>query len=295
MSTATVRDTPLDGALWLTRHGFAVFPVDHPGLQQCAGIGQGHDPATCTHRGKHPAVAFTRTHASDEHQVRALFGAQLRNVGVAVGATTGPDGEQLLVVDSDRPAALEDAATALGQQHTPTMRVHTAKGHHDYYWAPAHLKLGNGLGTLKGQFDGDVRAGNAYVIGPGSVHATGVIYELDDPEQPPVAAPAWLLTALTTKPTPAPAPAGPAAPIQLDTDRLDAYTRRALQAECDAIARAADGEQNNQINTSAFSIGTLVAAGALTEHEARQALAAAARAGGHPDGRALPTLSLIHI
>lgn len=290
MSTATVRDTPLDGALWLTRHGFAVFPVDHPGLQQCAGIGQGHDPATCTHRGKHPAVAFTRTHASDEHQVRALFGAQLRNVGVAVGATTGPDGEQLLVVDSDRPAALEDAATALGQQHTPTMRVHTAKGHHDYYWAPAHLKLGNGLGTLKGQFDGDVRAGNAYVIGPGSVHATGVIYELDDPEQPPVAAPAWLLTALTTKPTPAPAPAGPAAPIQLDTDRLDAYTRRALQAECDAIARAADGEQNNQINTSAFSIGTLVAAGALTEHEARQALAAAARAGGHPDGRALPTI-----
>jgi putative DNA primase/helicase len=290
LSTATVRDTPLDGALWLTRHGFAVFPVDHPGLQQCAGIGQGHDPATCTHRGKHPAVAFTRTHASDEHQVRALFGAQLRNVGVAVGATTGPDGEQLLVVDSDRPAALEDAATALGQQHTPTMRVHTAKGHHDYYWAPAHLKLGNGLGTLKGQFDGDVRAGNAYVIGPGSVHATGVIYELDDPEQPPVAAPAWLLTALTTKPTPAPAPAGPAAPIQLDTDRLDAYTRRALQAECDAIARAADGEQNNQINTSAFSIGTLVAAGALTEHEARQALAAAARAGGHPDGRALPTI-----
>ncbi|MFH9977913.1 phage/plasmid primase, P4 family [Streptomyces sp. NPDC017179] len=291
MSTATVRDTPLDGALWLIRHGFAVFPVDHPGLDQCAGIGNGHNPATCTHRGKHPAVAFTRTHACDEHQVHALFGTRLRNVGVAVGATTGPDGAQLLVVDSDRPAALEHAAAHLGKRHTPTMRVHTAQGHHDYYWAPASLKLGNGLGTLKGIFDGDVRAGNAYVIGPGSVHATGVIYELDNPEQLPVAAPAWLLTALTTKPAPAPVPTGPAAPIQLDTRQLDAYTRKVVQAECDAIANAADKTQNNTINTAAFNLGTLVGAGALSETEAQQALLAAARAGNHPDGRAIPTIN----
>ncbi|MFH9816175.1 phage/plasmid primase, P4 family [Streptomyces sp. NPDC017230] len=290
MSTATVRDTPLDGALWLISHGFAVFPVDHPGLEQCAGIGNGHDPATCEQRGKHPAVAFTKVHTRDEHQVHALLGTQLRNVGVFVGATTGPNGEQLLVVDSDRQGALEDAAAALGEQHVPTMRVHTAQGHHDYYWAPAGLKLGNSLGTLKGHFDGDVRAGNAYVIGPGSVHATGVVYDLDDDQQPPVAAPAWLLTALTTKPAPAPTPAGPAAPIPLAPERVDAYTRRAVQAECDSIARAADGEQNNILNTAAFSLGTLVAAGALTETEARQALLAAARAGGHPDGRAIPTI-----
>jgi hypothetical protein len=92
------------------------------------------------------------------------------------------------------------------------MRVTTAKGHHDYYWAPASLRLGNGLGALRGKFDGDVRAGNAYVIGPGSVHAAGVVYELDDVEQPPVPAPAWLLTALTTPPALAgPAPSAPPA------------------------------------------------------------------------------------
>ncbi|WP_309049269.1 phage/plasmid primase, P4 family [Streptomyces sp.] len=291
MSTAPVRDTPLDGALWLVGHGFAVFPVDHPGLERCVGIGQGHEPATCEQRGKHPAVAFTKTHTRDQQQAHALFAGQLRNVGVFVGATRGPSGEQLLVVDSDRPGAIEDTATAFGEQHTPTMRVHTAQGHHDYYWAPAGLKLGNSLGLLKGRFDGDVRAGNAYVIGPGSVHATGVIYELDNPGQPPVGAPSWLLAALTTKPIPAPAPAGPAAPMPLAPERLDAYTRRAVQAECDNVARAADGEQNNQINESAFRIGTLVGAGALTETEARQALLAAARAGGHPDGRAIPTIN----
>jgi putative DNA primase/helicase len=85
--------------------------------------------------------------------------------------------------------------------------------------------------------------------------------------------------------------AAPAAPVTLPVDRLDAYTRRALQAECDAITRAPEGDQNNQINTSAFNIGTLVGAGALTETEARQALLAAARAGNHPDGRAIPTIN----
>lgn len=290
MSTALVRDTPLDGALWLIRHGFAVFPADHPGLERCAGIGRGHDPNTCTQRGKHPAVTFTKRHTRDEGLARQWFGIDQhpRNVGVAVGACTGPDGTQLLVVDSDRTGAIEDTAARLGHQHTPTMRVRTAKGHHDYYWAPANAQLGNGLGTLRGLFDGDVRAGNAYVIGPGSIHATGVIYELDDPEQPPVAAPAWLLTALQTRP--APAPAAPTTGVTISADRYDAYLRRVIQDECDAITRAPDGEQNNRLNTAAFNLGTLVGAGALTEPEAREHLLAAARAGNHPEGRARPTI-----
>lgn len=290
MSAATdgpIAATPIEGALWLIRHRFHVFTADHPGLDRCAGIGRGHDPATCVDRGKHPSVAFTKSHTLDEAQVRRDFGGQLRNVGVFVGGCTGPDGEQLLVVDSDRPRALEDVAAALGQAHTPTMRVLTAKGHHDYYWAPAGAKLGNGLGSLKGKFDGDVRAGNAYVIGPGSVHATGVVYTLEDAEQPPVAAPAWLLTALQTRPT---QPVAPATNIVIPADRHDAYTRRAVQAECDAIATAPDGDQNNQINTSAFAVGTLVGAGALTEGEAHAHLAAAARAGNHPEGRALAAI-----
>ncbi|MFF4792314.1 bifunctional DNA primase/polymerase [Streptomyces sp. NPDC001276] len=192
----------LDGALWLIRHGFAVFPTDHPGLERCAGIGRGHDPATCIDRGKHTCVPFTRAHTLDEDQVQRTFGGQLRNVGVAIGAVDGPADTRLLVVDSDRPGAIEDTAAAFGHRHTPTMRVTTAKGHHDYYWTPSSLQLGNGLGALRGKFDGDVRGPRGYVIGPGSVHATGALYELVDPEQPPVPAPAWLLNALQdTAPT----------------------------------------------------------------------------------------------
>ncbi|MGX1784065.1 bifunctional DNA primase/polymerase [Streptomyces diastaticus] len=187
--------TPLEGALWLVAHGFPVFPCDHPGTDRCSGVGRGHNPATCEERGKHPAVPFTRAYTSDPQQVRQTF-ARPRNVGVAIGATLGPDDTQLLVVDSDEPGAIEAAAAKLGHQHEPTMRVTTAKGHHDYYWAPRSMKLGNGLGSLRGKFDGDIRAGNAYVIGPGSVHRSGAVYELEEPEAPPVYAPQWLLDAL---------------------------------------------------------------------------------------------------
>ncbi|MDX3841043.1 bifunctional DNA primase/polymerase [Streptomyces europaeiscabiei] len=193
--------TPLDGALWLTRHGFHTFTADHPATRKCTGIGRAHDPVTCDKRGKHPCVAFTRAATLDERKIREWFTPGLRNPAVAVGACSGPDGTQLLVVDSDRHGAIEDLAGARGETWPATMRVWTAKGHHDYLWAPAALHLGNGLGTLQGHFDGDVRAGNAYVIGPGALHATGVVYELDDPEQPPAMAPAWLLEALVTKPT----------------------------------------------------------------------------------------------
>jgi hypothetical protein len=187
----------LDGALWLVRHGFPVFPCDHPELPRCAGLHKTCDGS----RGKHPAVAFTRAWTLDEHKVHETFARGLRNPAVAVGACSGPDGARLLVVDSDRQGAIEDVAAARGEQWPATMRVWTAKGHHDYLWAPAALQLGNGLGSLQGQFDGDVRAGNAYVVGPGALHATGVLYDLEDPEQPPEFAPAWLLDALVTKPT----------------------------------------------------------------------------------------------
>jgi hypothetical protein len=238
--------TPLDGALWLIGHGFPVFPVDHPGTPQCTGVGRGHDPATCTDRGKHPCVPFTRAHTLDEDQVRRSIGGKLRNVGVPVGAVDGPDGTRLLVVDSDRPGALEDTAHTLGHQHTPTMRVHTAKGHHDYYWAPADVKLGNGLGALRGRFDGDIRAGNAYVVGPGSVHATGVIYELEDPDQPPVAAPDWLITALQ-------APAArvePAAPGDLRHpfwQRAGARRGSSLTRLVAFVLESREGERNGRL------------------------------------------------
>lgn len=230
--------TPLDGARWLVSRGFPVFPADHPGTSTCTGLHRQCDGQ----RGKHPAVPFTRAHTTDLRQVDRWFGEQLRNVAVPVGAVEGPGGARLLVVDSDRYGAIEDTAAGHGHRHTPTMRVTTAKGHHDYYWAPASLRLGNGLGALRGKFDGDVRAGNAYVIGPGSVHATGVVYELADAEQHPVPAPAWLLTALTARP--GPGPAGPAARASTPAGKAPGG---GLLPLIRFVLQAPAGERNNRL------------------------------------------------
>lgn len=264
MTTQVELQTPIDGALWLAHRQFAVFPIDHPELTQCSGIGRGHDPATCDQRGKHPSVPFTKTWTRDPEEVARLFSGQPQNVGVSVGQCRGPAGEQLLVMDSDRQGALEDAAQALGHEHVPTMRVHTGKGHHDYYWAPADAKIGNRLGALEGRFDGDVRSGNAFVVGPGSLHATGVVYTLEDPEEYPGQAPEWLLTALLAKPEPAraqvavPSPRGPVA--------ADVQAR--VQQLCDEIACAPEGSGNNTVARIAHMIGRYVAAGQLTEDQA---------------------------
>lgn len=277
--------TPLDGALWLVRHGFAVFPADHPGTPACTGLHKACDGS----RGKHPCVPFTRTHTTDEQQANRWFGEQLRNVAVAVGACHGPDNTRLLVVDSDRPGAIEDTATELGHQHTPTMRVHTAKGTHDYYWAPADSGLGNSLGQLRGKFDGDVRSGNGYVIGPGSVHATGVMYELADPEQPPVPLPGWLLAALQP-------PAGTTAPRPRARDRqnhgraLEGLIRTVLTARQGnrnaalywAARRACEHAQKGTVDLRAIA-GALVDAAThtgLTEAEARTTITSAYRRAG---------------
>lgn len=272
--------TPLDGALWLIRHGFAVFPCDHPELTRCAGLHKACDGS----RGKHPAVAFTRGWTLDERRVHETFARGLRNPAVAVGACSGPGETRLVVVDSDRPGAIEDVASARGEQWPATMRVHTAKGHHDYLWAPAALRLGNGLGTLQGQFDGDVRAGNAYVVAPGALHASGVLYELDDPERPPVMAPSWLLRALLTKPVrpvrkPYPQPGCPAAP-------------RSLQGLVKFVADSVQGDRNNRLFWAACRageggiedahdalLGAAVQAG-LDEAEARRTIASALRTVG---------------
>jgi hypothetical protein len=230
--------TPLDGALWLVRHGFPVFPCDHPELPRCAGLHKTCDGS----RGKHPAVAFTRAWTLDEHQVHETFARGLRNPAVAVGACSGPHETRLLVVDSDRHGAIEDVAAAHGQTWPATMRVWTAKGHHDYLWAPAALHLGNGLGALQGKFDGDVRAGNAYVIGPGALHVTGVLYELDDPERPPMFAPGWLLEALAARPAPAARTPRPDA-----SSTASAGASRRGPALVKFVLDSAQGQRNNRL------------------------------------------------
>ena len=101
---------PLAAALWLADRRMHVFPVDHPDLERCAGLRtNGHEPATCTDRGKHPAVKWSTAATIDPREVAALFAGSPRNIGVACK----PSG--LLVADEDTPGGFARLPPTLGR------------------------------------------------------------------------------------------------------------------------------------------------------------------------------------
>lgn len=91
---------------------------------------------------------------------------------------TGRSG--LVVLDQDEPGALEAWAEHHGVDLPATYTVTTSKGEHRYYQAGEH-RLRD-----RTRLDGhavDVRA-DGYVVGPGSVHETGVIYTVTEAREP---------------------------------------------------------------------------------------------------------------
>lgn len=94
------------------------------------------------------------------------------------------------------------------------------------------------------------------------------------------------------RPVPSPPKPGPRVAVAVSSDAVLArYIDNAVQDECDKIVRAPHGDQNNIINKAAFSVGTIVGTGDLSETEAHAALLSAARSGGHPERRALGSIA----
>ena len=251
----TAEMSTLDTALALAARGWHVFPVDHPELAVCAGPhGSGQERAACRQRGKEPAsVNFTMAATTEPKMITTWFAGAVRNIGINCGLS------RLLVVDEDEPGALARYAAAHGVTVPPTFIVTTGRGQHRYFAAPEDVKVGNHRGALE-PYHCDIRAGNAYVVAPGSLHATGVVYAVTD-DREPVAAPPWLLAAIqerqaaasmtpnSTWTTITPAPGGLAAVPEVITngtrhDVLMRYAaslrgRGAPQDEAEVLMRAA--------------------------------------------------------
>jgi hypothetical protein len=188
---------PMAAAFRLVARGWSVFPV-----------------AAC---GKTPATAHWPTDATtDPQQIAAWFaGAARPNIGIACG----PSG--LLVIDEDRPGALETFAAARGEALPATFTVVTGRGRHLYFEAPTEVVVGNGLGRAGGN-GFDVRGSGGYVVAPGSVHASGVPYQPIDAGVPVAPLPDWLLEELHGIPDDKPLP------IAEGTGRLSPRGRQLL-------------------------------------------------------------------
>jgi hypothetical protein len=193
----------LDSALRAAARGWYAFPVDHPDLPKCAGIRTvEHDPDTCTgdKRGKHPVVQFTMAATTNPKMIATWWAGPPRNVGINCGKSG------LVVIDEDRPDALARYAIEHGEDIPETYTVATGRGQHYYFAVPAAVELGSKAGDLK-TYGIDVKAGNAYVVGPGSKHVSGAVYTTTEDREPAVL-PDWLITAIRKAQTPATATNG---------------------------------------------------------------------------------------
>ena len=147
----------------LVARGLSVFPLDHPDDTWVT------DPDQI---GKTPAVRwkpYQETRPTDAELVEWFSNGKKRNVGIVTGAIS-----DLVIVDGDSEQGL-----AWMHDHLPPtpMRTKTAKGEH---WGYAHpgVSVKNKVRIQTGDpaIKVDVRADGGFVVAPGSLHKTGVVY-----------------------------------------------------------------------------------------------------------------------
>lgn len=201
--------TILDAALDVAGRGWHVFPV--------------------AEAGKTPTVPWTTAATSDTSQVRAWLEAGTSNYGIHAKASG------LVIIDEDTPGELDRWAQARGVSLPVTFTVTTAHGRH-LYFTTGGRDYSNASPFKRDGFNIDVR-GNGYVVGPGSVHATGVVYTITgdvDPAPVPEALHDYL-----TRPAADPAPDRAALPqsvTPLLDGAADAWTRRAVEGALQDLA-----------------------------------------------------------
>lgn len=175
----------LANAVGLAARGLYVFPVDSPEDAHCSGTPT-EKHSSCTVRGKHPRVRWAERATTDPAQIEGMW-VEPSNVGVACG----PSG--LVVIDEDQEGRFEAYANDQGVSIPRTFTVRTGRGRHYYFRAPQGVRIGNSPGDLGEGID--VRGDGGMVVGPGSRHATGTMYEVEiDAEIADL--PLWLQRAL---------------------------------------------------------------------------------------------------
>lgn len=252
--------------------GLAVFPLAPNSKKPRIAIRDGG-------RGCHDATV-------DREQIEAWWTQwPTANVGMATGPISG-----CWALDVDPQSSGEGEAWLAGKEAefgklpiTPESRTLKGGRHLLFKWNP-EFHIHNRAGIVPGL---DARGDGGYIVAAPSyvkevksgVEWAGRYAWLEDckPSAVPIAAaPAWLLEAVMNKPQAQVAEEFvPRERRQGDGFR---YGHKALEIECQSITTAPIGQQDNQIVSSAFKIGQLVAGGEIPAQDAEDALVNAAMA-----------------
>jgi bifunctional DNA primase/polymerase-like protein len=254
--------------------GLHLFTVDHPILPLCVGrhaLGQSCDGT----RGKHPEpLSWARESTTNPAMLNRMFGRGPRNVGIDCGRSA------LVVLDEDAPGELDRLCRDRGRQLPKTLTVSTGKGRHVYLHQPDGLPFTNSPGALK-CYRIDIRGRGGYVVGPGSLHASGCLYSVTT-VAPIAPVPGWVAELLRP-----PAPPAVAQPI---INPAVAGSRQALTGLLRVILDAPVGQRNTSLNWAAWRMWQKVRAGQVSESAAAGMLLDAAAAVGLGEGEARATI-----
>jgi hypothetical protein len=223
----------------------------------------------CKHADKHPLIkweGFTKERPK-EKQIRTWFGKGKKNIAFICGAVSGG----LIVLDFDEPGLYYAWAAANPELAKAAPTVKTGRGFQVY------LRMATPCRNKKAAPKVDVRGEGGYVVAPPSIHPTGAIYEFVNGDLRAIPLIENLESAGFPKPSAAPAPAPLPTPAPLPSQRdLSPYAAAAIRAEIAAVKSALAGDRNNQLNRSAFALGTLVGAKACDRSDFELDLVAAA-------------------
>ena len=274
--------TPAAAALVYARRGWPVVPCHTPAGSRT--------PCSCGHRdcgspGKHPRTRRgLHVATTDELQVRLWWDRwPAANVGICTGTPSG-----LVVIDIDPDHGGEESLAALVRRRGPFFvgcrTVATGSGGRHFYFRHPGVPVRNDTGRRLGPGI-DVRGDGGYVIAPPSVHVSGRRYAVVSNARVVPELPDWLVARLTSEPDP------PSRRPQLPrVDRGHRWGEAALDGELSQLARATEGTRNDTLNRIAFRLGRIVAAGALDEQRAFDALVDGARAIGLGEREAASTV-----
>lgn len=169
---AFTRSAAHESALKMAEVGFWVFPLwgTNQGICACP------DGAKCKSPGKHPRrMAAVKDATLNPTVIDSWFAEAGLNYGVVMGKAI-KGGKKIVVIDIDDYKDVGtgplDQLTAKYGPLTDTAEVITGRdGRHLYYLAPMDAEF---VGKLGANIDFKV---NGYVVGPGSMHASGKRYE----------------------------------------------------------------------------------------------------------------------
>ena len=209
-----------------------------------------------------------------------------------MGLLLGPEGG-IIDIECDGPEGEDSLAKLMGGEIILTLGWSSARGPHHVFRYDARLaRYGKSIIKLPELPGLEIRIGGngkqlqsncPPTIGtdgkPREWNGNDIVADLPE-------AVFSFLDAALTKPKSKPGIVAPAPMTMTATSARDAYATKALDDECQAVALAPDGEQNETLNTAAFNLGQLVGAGVLDRSEVERCLLDAAAGYVQKDGEA---------